>query len=125
MADTPDCYEVVSFHLYKEADGNYFKGENLSLEQLVATIVNECRKNKKVIWCGELGMPENDADAKDVFIRMMKAMETNEIPLSAIWNFVPSGKYQPEWDILPTGSRNYMLDAVKELNQRFSLGVSK
>ncbi len=123
MADTPDSYDVVSFHLYKEADGNYFKGENVSLEELVATIANECRKNNKVIWCGELGMPENDADSEEMFARMMKAMEVNEIPLSAIWNFLPTGKYQPDWDILPTDARSYMLDAVKELNERFSVGT--
>jgi hypothetical protein len=56
---------------------------------------------------------------------MMKVVENNKIPLSAIWNFIPSGTYQPDWDILPDNDRSYMLDAVKKLNERFALGTAK
>jgi len=122
QAETPNCYEVVSFHLYEQADKEYFK-EKVSMEQVVESITKTCRNNKKVIWCGELGMPNNDEKTKEYFYRMMKTIEDNKIELSAIWNFVPNGRYQPDWDILPDGQRVYMLEAVKELNERFSLGV--
>jgi hypothetical protein len=122
MKDTPDCYNVVSFHLYEEADGNYFKDENLSLEEFVKAVVDHCRANEKLVWCGELGMPGKDRKAEEIFYRMMNAVESNEISLSAIWNFLPAGKYQPDWDIIPGGERTYMLDAVKELNERFAIG---
>ena len=122
QADTPNCYEVVSFHLYEQADIDYFK-DKVSLEQVVSTITQICRNNKKVIWCGELGMPGKDEKARELFFRMMKTVENNNIELSAIWNFILTGRYQPDWDILPQGKRTYMLDAVKELNERFSLGV--
>ena len=124
-ADTPTCYEVVSFHLYEEADGKYFKDENLPLEQLVRTIADTCRSEGKPIWCGELGMPGTDEKARELFGRMMKAVEDNGIALSAIWNFIPSGRAQPDWDILPQGERAYMLDAVKQLNGRFAIGEWK
>ena len=123
-ADTPACYEVVSFHLYEEGDGKYFKGEDVSMEALVRTISGACRESKKPIWCGELGMPGTDEKAQALFFRMMKSVEDNEIPISAIWNFVPVGKYQPDWDILPQGERSYMLDAVKKLNERFGRGIA-
>ena len=92
------------------------------MESLVRAVSETCRTSKKPIWCGELGMPGTDEKARTLFFRMMKSVEDNEIPISAIWNFVPVGKYQPDWDILPQGERNYMLDAVKELNERFAIG---
>ena len=122
-ADTPDCYEVASFHLYAEADKSYFKDENLPLEDFVTEVVGISRSDNKVIWCGELGMPGTDEAARDMFFRMMHAVEENEIEISAIWNFKPQGTFQADWDISPTNERAYMLDAVKELNGRFSRGL--
>ncbi|MGE4489926.1 MAG: cellulase family glycosylhydrolase, partial [Kiritimatiellales bacterium] len=122
-ADTPACYKMVSFHLYEEADGKYFKGENLPLEKFVQTVVKTCRKEKKPVWCGELGMPGTDEKSRTMFFRMMKAVEENQVDLSAVWNFIPEGRYQPDWDITPDNKRSYMLDAVKELNRRFAVGV--
>lgn len=123
--DTPRYYEVVSFHLYKQADDNYFEDVDISIEQLVGLMVETCREDKKVIWCGELGMPGTDEESKAFFYRMMKIIEDNEIELSAIWNFVPEGKFQPDWDILSDNERAYMLKAVKELNERFAIGKWK
>jgi len=121
--ETPDCYETVSFHMYAEMDGKYFKDENVPLERLVGDIVEFCRKEKKAIWCGELGMPGTDESAQKLFWRMMRIIEENEIELSAIWNFIPSGRYQPDWDITPNNERSYMLKAVRELNERFGRGL--
>jgi hypothetical protein len=124
-ADTPECFEVASFHLYEEADNAYFKGETPPLEQVVTVAVDECRRVGRPVWCGELGMPGTDAHAREVFFRMMQAVEENGIELSAIWNFAPSGSYQTDWDILPGGERTYMLEAVRDLNQRFAIGEWK
>ena len=121
--DTPECYETVSFHLYAEADGKYFEGENLPLEQFVLAVAETCRSQGKAIWCGELGMPGTDGKSKEVFNRMIKSVEDNQIDLSAVWNFIPSGRYQADWDIFPEGERNYMLEAIKELNERFAKGA--
>lgn len=123
--ETPDCYETVSFHMYAEMDGKYFEGENVPLERLVRDIVVFCRQEKKAIWCGELGMPGTDESAQDLFWRMMRIVEEYEIELSAIWNFIPDGVYQSDWDITPKNDRAYMLDAVKTLNERFAIGEWK
>lgn len=124
-ADTPDCFEVASFHLYEEADNAYFEGEKPPLEEAVAVAVQQCRDSGRPVWCGELGMPGTDAHSREVFFRMMQAVEANEIELSAIWNFAPSGSYQSDWDILPRGERTYMLEAVRDLNERFAIGEWK
>lgn len=121
-ADTPDCYEVASFHLYKEADKGYFKKKDLPIEDLVKEVVGICRKDRKVIWCGELGMPGSDDEARTMFYRMMNSVEENGIAISAIWNFKPNGSFQSDWDISPTNERAYMLDAVRKLNERFAIG---
>jgi len=119
--DTPDCFEVVSFHMYALHDQcASFDGRKLSLEEFVGVAVENARKRGKPVWCGELGMPDTGGKSKEMFVRMMKVVEENEIPISAIWNFLPAGKFQPEWDILPQGERSSMLEAVKEFNKRFA-----
>ena len=121
-ADTPACYEVASLHLYEEAEKSYFKKKDLTIESVVSEIVEDCKKNKKIVWCGELGMPSNKKTEKEMFFRMMNAVEQSDIELSAIWNFKPRGKFQPDWDISPTNERSYMLDAVKAFNKRHAKG---
>lgn len=123
--DTPSEFSVVSYHLYKEADKKYFKGENISLEDLVETIAKECQKRGKPVWCGELGMPDDDAECRQYFYRMMHSIELNDTAISAIWNFVPSGTYQKDWDITPYGDRLYMLEEVRALNERWAMGLPK
>ncbi len=124
-ADTPSCYEVVSFHLYAEAEKKYFEQKNLTLEEFVKEAVAICRNGRKPIWCGELGMPGTDEAAREMFFRMMNSIEQSEIEISAIWNFKPQGKFQSDWDISPSNERAYMLDAVKALNERFAIGLSE
>ena len=122
-ADTPDDYEVASIHLYEEHNKMFFKKSDLSIEAFLQELVGISRADNKIIWCGELGMPGVDEAASDMFFRMMHAVEENEIAISAIWNFKPQGTFQADWDISPTNERAYMLDAVKELNGRFSRGL--
>ena len=124
-ADTPDCYEVASFHLYAEAEKGYFKKKDLPIEKIVSVITQDCKKNKKIVWCGELGMPNNTKTDKEMFLRMMNVIEQSDIELSAIWNFKPTGKFQPDWDISPTNERSYMLDAVKAYNIKNAKGQWK
>ena len=101
----------------------FFKKSDLSIEAFLQELVGISRADSKIIWCGELGMPGTDEAARDMFFRMMHAVEENEIEISAIWNFKPQGTFQADWDISPTNERAYMLDAVKELNGRFSRGL--
>ena len=122
-ADTPDCYEVASFHLYAEAEMSYFENKDLPIEDFVTEVVGISRSDNKVIWCGELGMPGSDDASRDMFIRMLRSVIQNEIALSAIWNFKPQGTFQADWDISPTNERAYMLDVVKVLNKGFSRGL--
>ena len=121
-ADTPDPYEVASFHLYAETEKSFFKNENLPLEAFVQEAVDICRADNKIIWCGELGMPGADEASRTMFFRMINAVEQNEIAISAIWNFKPTGLFQADWDVSPSNERAYMLDAVKALNERFAIG---
>jgi len=89
----------------------------------VTEVVGISRSDNKIIWCGELGMPGADEAAREIFSRMMHAVEQNEIALSAIWNFKPTGSFQADWDISPSNERAYMLDAVKALNERFAINA--
>lgn len=121
--DTPACYEVASFHLYAETEKGYFKQKDFPIEAFVQEVVGICRDDNKIIWCGELGMPGADEAAEKMFFRMLNAIEDNQIDLSAIWSFKPTGTAQPDWDISPSNERAYMLNAVKSLNERFARGL--
>jgi len=123
--DTPSCYEVASFHLYAEAEKGYFQKKDLPIEAFVKEVVEICRENKKVVWCGELGMPGTDKAGRDMFFRMLDSIKDNKVALSAIWSFKPTGVAQPDWDISPTNERAYMLETVKELNEFFAIGEWK
>lgn len=125
QSDTPECYEVTSFHLYAQADKSYYKNKDLSIEAFVEDVVLICRNDGKVVWCGELGMPGTDDATREMFFRMMGAMEANNVDISAIWNFKLRDTAQKDWDISPDNARSYMLDAVRDLNERFAVGEWK
>jgi hypothetical protein len=88
----------------------------------VQAAVTIARTDKKIVWCGELGMPGNDDKARQYFFRMMNAVQTSGIEISAIWSFKLQGTAQKEWDISPTNERAYMLEAVQKFNERYALG---
>ena len=98
-ADTPDCFEVVSIHLYPEHDKRYFKGENARIEDLVAAAVRNARGRGKPVWCGEFGAAACGDGEREMVLRMFRSIKDGEIELSALWSSVPKGIFQEEMDV--------------------------
>lgn len=119
-ADTPDCFKVVSIHLYPEHDKRYFKNEKVPIEELVAAAVGNAHRRGKPVWCGEFGAAASGADERKMVLRMFRIIRDNRIELSALWNFVPSGTFQKGMDVKPGNPRAWMLSEVEKFNSDLS-----
>jgi len=115
-ADTPKNFSVASIHLYPEEDGKYFKDEEVSLEELVQAVVQEARRHGRVVWCGEFGAAASGEAEREMVERMFQVLKETGVELSALWNFVPSGEFQPRADIKPDNERAWMLSEVGRFN---------
>jgi hypothetical protein len=127
-ADTPEPFDMVTFHLYPHMDASYFKdpgqpmktAAGVPLEEIIAFAVGEARKRRKPVWCGELGDAGNGPEARAMIERMIRIVLENGIELSAPWNFVPAGVFQggdAEHDISPENERAFVLEAIREANR--------
>ena len=116
-ADTPDCFNTVSMHLYPEHEKNYFADEKVPIEDLVSAAVRNARERNKPIWCGEFGAATSGEDEQDMVRRMFRIIEKNEIELSALWNFIPNGTFQRDADVTPSNDRAWMLSEIRMFNE--------
>lgn len=116
-ADTPKSFSVASIHLYPGEDGEYFKDEKVSLEELVKTVVQEAHRHGRVVWCGEFGAAASGEAEREMVERMFQAIKQTGIELSALWNFVPFGEFQRGVDIKPDNERAWMLSEIQKFNK--------
>lgn len=119
-ADTPECFEMVSFHLYPEHDKRFLAGEKLPIEDLVSVAVQNARERNKPVWCGEFGGAACGDGEREMVQRMFGVIRDNKIELSALWNFVPNGEFQRNADVTPSNDRAWMLSMIDEFNQSLS-----
>jgi hypothetical protein len=77
------------------------------------------RELKKPLFVGEFGVPGLEhQEAKPHFESILRSLETNSVPLSALWVFDFSGQSK-NWSVNATNSRSWQLDGIQELNQRW------
>lgn len=73
---------------------------------------------KKPLFVGEFGVPgAGTMDSKQKFANILAAIETNHVPLSALWVFDFNGQAR-DWNVNVTNDRSWQLDAVQQANQR-------
>ncbi len=104
-AGNPDPIDLVSIHLYDEAASR------------LTAVLAAARALHKPVFVGEFGVKGPRAESETEFRRLLTAIETNAVPLAAVWVF----DYQPQdkdWNITPTNDRAYQLTAVAEANRR-------
>jgi len=60
---------------------------------------------------------EDTEKSRQQFAGILSAIETNQVPLSALWvyDFTAQAK---DWDVNPTNRRSWQLDAVQQANER-------
>ena len=75
---------------------------------------------KKPLFVGEFGVPgAATAESKGKFAAILAAIETNRVPLSALWVFDFASQAK-EWNVTATNDRSWQLDAIQQANERMS-----
>ncbi len=73
---------------------------------------------KKPLFVGEFGAPQDAAgESKEKLATILAAIETNNVPLSALWVFDFEGQAK-DWNVSATNNRSWQLDAIQKANER-------
>ena len=73
---------------------------------------------RKPLFVGEFGVPDTTTvESKEKFATMLAAIETNHVPLSALWVFDFASQAQ-DWNVTATNGRGWQLDAIQQANAR-------
>ena len=76
------------------------------------------RLAKKPLFVGEFGVPgAPTAESKTKFAAILSAIETNRVPISALWVF-DFNFQSKDWNVNPTNDRSWQLDAIQQANER-------
>lgn len=76
------------------------------------------RANRKPLFVGEFGVSGHGlGEAKIKFATILAAIETNHIPLAALWVYDFDGQVK-DWSVTATNDRNWQLEAIEEANRR-------
>ncbi|HEX2973255.1 MAG TPA: cellulase family glycosylhydrolase [Tepidisphaeraceae bacterium] len=107
LGDNPDPMNVISVHAYGEVD--------------IKPSLAIARKAKKPLFVGEFGvLGGDDAPSRVAFMNMLHWVETEPVPLAAVWAFdCPD---TPEWNIRLDNPRAYQLQAIAAANRRLHKG---
>jgi len=73
---------------------------------------------KKPLFVGEFGVPgATTTEMKTKFTAILSAIETNRVPISALWVYDFDGQAK-DWNVSATNDRSWQLDAIQQANER-------
>jgi cellulase (glycosyl hydrolase family 5) len=73
---------------------------------------------KKPLFVGEFGVPgAATGESKMKFATILATIETNRVPISALWVFDFDGQAK-DWNVTTTNERSWQLDAIQQANER-------
>lgn len=132
LRDNPDPLNAICVHIYAGTEAGYFADGQTTMSGLMATIKEIAATVKKPVFLGEFGAPayldsantQPNPDEHAQIVEIIQAIEENDIPLSAIWNFDRSFD-DPCWSITADNSRGYMLDLIAAANGRIHDKLAK
>ena len=76
---------------------------------------------KKPLFVGEFGVPgATTAESKEKFATILAAIETNRVPLSALWVFDFASQAR-DWNVTATNERSWQLDSIQQANERMKM----
>mgnify|MGYP001219923020 FL=1 len=120
----PDPINLISVHIYPFDKEKRFGHENASYTDILRECMRAASSAGKGLFVGEFGAeddpkhPDPDMPRKEVEA-MIAAIEATGVPLAAIWNYDLPAQEQ-SINITPTNKRAYLLDLLKEANDRLS-----
>jgi len=84
----------------------------------LAQCMSVAQAEKKPLFVGEFGVPgAATGKSKEKFAKILAAIETNRVPLSALWVFDFEGQAK-DWNVNATNDRSWQLDAIQQANER-------
>jgi len=84
----------------------------------LAQAMTVAQAERKPLFVGEFGVPgAATGETKEKFATILAAIETNRVPLSALWVFDFDGQAK-DWNVNATNDRSWQLDAIQQANGR-------
>ena len=112
----------VHFYYYEKQEAQRDSGFiEFSPEEQLQFMMKTARTSGKPLYIGEFGPDGTEKSQKEEqrqFEFMLGLMVTNQVQLSALWNFDFEDPAQIHWNITDKNHRAYMLDALKDTNRR-------
>ncbi len=106
-AENPRPINTLSVHAYD------LTNDLARLEQAMSV----ARVAGKALFVGEFGVPgPTTRESKANFAAMLSAIETNHVPLSALWVFDFDDQAK-DWNVSSTNDRSWQLDAIQQANE--------
>ncbi len=125
LRDNPNPFDTLCVHVYpNQKKEDVFPDGATNLNTLIAKLQTHSLKNKKPLFIGEFGSSAtlNPDDEKARFEELVSAIETNDVPLSALWVF-DHAQQDKEWNVTVTNSRAYMLQRIAAANRSITRAV--
>jgi hypothetical protein len=120
LRDNPVYYDILTVHLYPEDKGDY-PAQAETFESLVKIISTVSKNAGKPVFVGEFGVTAalDYERQKKVFAELLSAIESQKIPLAALWVYDFTGQAN-EWNVTFDNERFYMLTQIADVNQKIS-----
>ncbi len=120
--DNPDPFDTLCVHVYpKEKKNDVYPGAVTNLSALVATLNSLATKVRKPLFIGEFGASatEGPEDERALFEELVSVIETQAVPLSALWVF-DLAQQDKDWNATFANRRAYMLHRIGAVNRSFA-----
>lgn len=119
----PGPVNTISIHHYPDNALAYFADFPASLKEIIRVTMEDAVQLKKPLFIGEFGAQEQllgTGVANKNYTELLDGIETYKVPLAAMWVFdYPPHDAENGINAGPdNGPREYMLQAIKELNER-------
>lgn len=127
LHDNPKEYGLVSIHIYPNEKDGYFGASQMEYKKIIEVAGKCAKQSGRVLFVGEFGVDSQKYQAsheneQNEFKKILNAIETNTVPLSALW--VYDFSFQAESFNVKGGLRRaYQLDEIKKLNEELKLVV--
>jgi hypothetical protein len=109
-ADNPSPVDTLSVRGYDLATDIGRLGQAMTVAQA----------ERKPLFVGEFGVSgATTGKSKMMFAKILSAIETNRVPLAALWVFDFDGQAQ-DWNVNATNDRSWQLDAIQQANEQIS-----
>ena len=84
----------------------------------LAQALRVARGAGKALFVGEFGVPgATTPESRANFAMLLSAIETNQVPLSALWVFDFEAQAK-DWNVNTTNDRRWQLEAIQQANER-------